>query len=211
MEDNSVAPAVAHHELAATADLGDEREGLAATADQDPDIDSGKVSDDDSEDDCCWPGSSEGWAEIYRGALAISKPSRSPAEKPRVATLFSGSEAPIAALDQLMPDGYRHVLSREVSDASRQFIQANFEPEHLFSDIDDYNKPFAACCICGGPCDGFHQKVDFVMAGFPCTPFSAMSPKRLKEGYDLLDHPDAGVFLSLRKYMEYCEAKPDAG
>ena len=151
IDDNSVASAVAHHELAATADPCDTRDGLAATADQNPDVD----SDDDSEDDGFWPGSSGGWAGVYRRAPAIAKPSGLPAEKPHVATLFSGSEAPAAALDQPLPDGYRHVLSCDISDASRQFIKAKFKPEHLFSDIGDYDKSVAKCCVCGRPCDGF--------------------------------------------------------
>ena len=112
----------------------------------------------------------------------------------------------------LAPGVYRHTVSCDSSAASREFIRDNFNPEHQFTQMEHAFQPFAECCICGEGCGGFHDKINFLMAGFPCTPFSGMSPRRWKQGYDPLAHPDAAAFLALRRFLGKTdhESEPDA-
>ena len=101
--------------MAGTADTADNGEGA------DPDSD---LSDDDTDQGNNWPGSSDDWARIYSIALGLSNPVRrcDQTEKQKVATLFSGTEAPMKALETLTEDTYLHTVSCYGSPANRQFI-----------------------------------------------------------------------------------------
>ena len=204
--------------MAGTADAGDHEEGLAATAEPDGENtlgDASQPSDDDSDERLFWTGSSDNWASIYAAALGLANPvpkCDGTSKQPTVGTFFSGTEAPVLALEMLAAGVYKHTLSCDSSPASRQFTRANFTPEHQFTDVEQAFHPFADCCICGEGCSAFHNKINFLMAGFPCTPFSGMSPRRWKEGYDPLAHPDAAAFLALRRFLAQTnhESEPDA-
>ena len=217
-EDDSVARPVAYpEESAGTADGGDHEEGLAATAVPDGDTALGAVSepsDDDADDLYHWTGSSDEWPGIFAAALGLANPVPRSAEtsKPTAVTLFAGTDAPMLALDMLATGVYRHTLSCDSSSASRDFINANFKPEHQFTHVEQNSLPFAECCICNKSCDAFHKKINFLMAGFPCTPFSGMSPRRWKDGYDPLGHPDAAAFIALRRFLGNTDhdSEPDA-
>ena len=218
-------PVADPEELAGTADAGDHEEGLAATAEPDGDHEEGSAaqlsrlanhlpSDDDSDGGFFWAGSSDKWASIFSAALGLASPLPICVEskRPTVATFFSGTDAPILALEMLAAGVFKHTVSCDSSPASRAFIGANFKPEHLFNNVEDSSLPLASCGICGGSCGAFHDKINFLMAGFPCTPFSGMSPRRWKDGYDPLAHPDAAAFLSLRRFLGNAdhESEPDA-
>ena len=102
MEADSVAPTVVSlEELAGTADLGDHANGLAATAEpNDENVPELSDSDDDSDERSYWTGSSDNWPSIFSVALGLASPVRgNETSKPTVATFFSGTEAPILALD----------------------------------------------------------------------------------------------------------------
>ena len=127
-------PVADPEELAGTADAGDHKEGLAATAEPDGDHEEGlaaqlsrlasQPSDDDSDGGFFWAGSSDKWAGIFSAALGLASPPTRCEEtsKPTVATLFSGTDAPMLALEMLAAGRYRHTVSCDSSPASRAFI-----------------------------------------------------------------------------------------
>ena len=181
---------------------------MAATAAPDGEIDDTPELDYDSDDDGLWSGAHDQWARIYAAALRLAHPIPGcdvTGKQPTVGTFFSGTEAPVLALQMLANDVYTHRLSCDQCEASRAFTKANFSPEHQFGRVEDAFLESAHCYICGPGCQAFHEKLDFLMAGFPCTPFSGMSNRRWKEGYNPLEHADAAAFLGLRRFLSQKE------
>ncbi|KAI9094141.1 S-adenosyl-L-methionine-dependent methyltransferase [Phlyctochytrium arcticum] len=90
----------------------------------------------------------------------------------RVATDFSGIEAPIVALQQLGVE-YSHEWSCEIDAKCRKMIQSNHSPKRLFEDIttrDHSQLP----------------EIDVYVAGFPCQSFSGLKAlnQRIPENHD---------------------------
>ena len=124
-------------------------------------------------------------ARLLRGVPAVStytEALRSAGAPLRVATICSGSEAPMLALE-MMGLVVQHVFSCEIEPFKQAFIFRNFSPDVLFRD---------ACQL--GECTaedawGVLQRVptsgvDVLVAGTSCVDFSALNhnKKRLREG-----------------------------
>ena len=129
MEDDLVAPASANPEkFVGTADVSDQKGGLAATADPTQ----GTVpstacdsSDDDEEYGSWWTGSSDNWAGICSPALGLANPmpSRSETSMPAVATFVGGRDVPVLAFEMLAAGVYSHTVSCEIAPANRKLIR----------------------------------------------------------------------------------------
>jgi DNA-methyltransferase (dcm) len=81
----------------------------------------------------------------------------------RIGTDCSGIEAPVQALKQLKIP-FRHVWSCEIDEYARQSIEANYEPENMYTDITKRNYKTL-------------PDIDVYVAGFPCQCWSNLGKK----------------------------------
>ena len=100
----------------------------------------------------------------------------------RVATVCSGTEAPIIAM-QLMGWDIDHVVSCEIEVFKQAYIYRNFLPKVLFNDVRDLGGEWAEDAW------GVRQRVprsgiDLLVAGTSCVDFSGLNnrKKKLSEG-----------------------------
>ena len=100
----------------------------------------------------------------------------------RVATICSGSEAPMIALE-LMGLGVEHVFSCEIEPFKQAFIFRNFSPGVLFRDACQLGQSMAEDAW-GVPRRVPTERVDVLVAGTSCVDFSALNhrKKRLRDG-----------------------------
>jgi site-specific DNA-cytosine methylase len=115
----------------------------------------------------------------------------------------SGTDAPIVALAQIFGDTFkdciRHTASAERSKVMRDWIRANFDVPHVFSDIAAFNGPLESCHL---------DDMDLFIAGFPCTPFSVMNQSRFKPGYNPFTEAAARPFFEIVKLMKHPLRRP---
>ena len=88
---------------------------------------------------------------------------------------------------------------------ARQFQELNAPSEHCFKNNKGYLHPHVQEYACAKPGDdhGPHCvpcKLDIMVGGFPCTPFSPARENRFKD--DPWAHPDAQVFLDILQFLE---------
>jgi site-specific DNA-cytosine methylase len=70
------------------------------------------------------------------------------------------------------------VRASEIDDPVRRFFEFHHNPKHLFKDICAQNND-GECLICRGPCRGLKgERVDVLVVGPPCQPFSTLGPVR---------------------------------
>ena len=126
-----------------------------------------------------------------------------PSTKLHVVTGCSGTDAPIVALAQIFGDAFKdcihHTASAERNKVMRDWISANFDVVHIFSDIAEFNGPLESCHL---------DDTDLFIAGFPCTPFSVMNQSRFKPGYSPFDAPAARPFFEIVKLMKHPLRRP---
>ena len=97
-------------------------------------------------------------------------------DKVRIATVFSGGEAPIAAAEELVGESnIRHVWGCDNAKGSEKFVLANFQPEHWYRELDEFvSSSSPRCSICDGPCTAkSDEDIDILIAGFNCHPFNS--------------------------------------
>ena len=107
----------------------------------------------------------------------------------RVATMCSGTEAPLLALDMIsnalekQHDGLRfeveHLFSCEIEPWKQAYIERNFSPPILFRDIRELGADEATTCY--GAKVPVPGGVDLLVAGTSCTDNSALNPSRTKK------------------------------
>ena len=149
------------------------------------------------------------WPSLLAPIAGVVHPPQPSATPLRVATFCSGTDSPIAALEQVIgAENIRHVTSLDSMKASQEFIKANFSPEHLYSDIDCLSKKRAECMICGQKCSGFNKPVDLLIMGFPCKAFSVMNPARWMPAHDPMQAQSSKPFLRFREWLENCSDPP---
>ena len=99
-----------------------------------------------------------------------------------VATICSGTEAPIIAL-QLLGVPVRHLFSCEIEPVKQAYIYRNFAPEVLFRDVRDLGGAQAPDAW-GVMREVPRSNVDVLVAGTSCVDFSKLNPRKkgLEEG-----------------------------
>ncbi|GLA20261.1 hypothetical protein AnigIFM62618_008833 [Aspergillus niger] len=103
----------------------------------------------------------------------------------RVATVCSGTESPILALEMVqkhlreqfnMNFEIRHIFSAEIDPLRQAYIQRNFRPPRLFRDVKELNHRVAQTAY--GSLEKVPKNPDILVAGFSCVDFSNLNNKR---------------------------------
>lgn len=111
--------------------------------------------------------------------------SKVPTQSIKVATDCSGIEAPLMALDVLGVK-YHHVFSSEIDKHATAFIQKNFPPDVIYSDLTTRTDVV--------------PDIDLYVAGFPCQPFSVVGQQ------NGTSDPRGQIFYSIAKFIK--ESQP---
>ncbi|EEA28090.1 SNF2 family helicase, putative [Talaromyces marneffei ATCC 18224] len=123
----------------------------------------------------------------------------------RVATVCSGTESPILALEMVVselkklniPFSFKHLFSAEIVEYKQAYIERNFRPPLLFRDAIELHREFAYTAY------GAKRKVptrpDLLVAGFPCVDYSNLNNWRKKFG----ERGESND--TLRGLLAYCE------
>ncbi|OMP81469.1 DNA repair protein rad5 [Diplodia seriata] len=101
----------------------------------------------------------------------------------RIATMCSGTESPVLALDlvagALQQTGnslrLRHVFSAEIVPKKQAYIERNFHPPIIFRDIRELTKEDAVETNVYGAKVPIPGDVDLLVAGFSCVDFSTLN------------------------------------
>ena len=180
-----------------------------------PEFDDGYVELDSGHEGWVAVGSSEAqqqhlpetwnrWSSALKRLLQI--PMTQGSSTLRVGTLCSGTDSPIQALHEILGlgDCVSHVYSVDHWEVSRKFICANFEPSHMYKNVDDILLDHGAnCCTCSSPrCRAYQEEVDLLVMGFPCKPFSSLNMSRYDDGYNPFLHPEAKPLFILQKFLK---------
>ena len=96
----------------------------------------------------------------------------------RVATVCSGTEAPIIAM-QLMGLDIDHVMSCEIEVFKQAYIYRNFLPKVLFNDVRDLGGEWAEDAW-GVRREVPRDRIDLLVAGTSCVDFSGLNNKKKK-------------------------------
>ncbi|CRG84606.1 Cation-independent mannose-6-phosphate receptor [Talaromyces islandicus] len=124
----------------------------------------------------------------------------------RVATMCSGTESPILALEmvisQLKKSGirsfaFKHLFSAEIVEFKQAFIERNFHPPILFKDVKELNQTEAHTAY--GAKREVPTKPDILVAGFSCVDYSNLNNWRKTFG-QRGESDD-----TLRAVLAYCE------
>ncbi|GLA58790.1 hypothetical protein AtubIFM54640_008897 [Aspergillus tubingensis] len=103
----------------------------------------------------------------------------------RIATVCSGTESPILALEMVqkhlqeqfnMTFEFRHIFSAEIDPLRQAYIQRNFRPPRLFRDVRELNRRVAQTAY--GSLEKVPKNPDILVAGFSCVDFSNLNNKR---------------------------------
>ncbi|KAH8704773.1 putative SNF2 family helicase [Talaromyces proteolyticus] len=126
--------------------------------------------------------------------------------KLRVATMCSGTESPILALEmvisQLKKMGarsfeFKHLFSAEIVEFKQAYIERNFHPPILFKDVKELHQKEAHTAY-GAKCE-VPSKPDLLVAGFSCVDYSNLNNWRKTFG-QRGESDD-----TLRAILAYCE------
>lgn len=149
------------------------------------------------------PGTWENWPSVFASLAGVLHPAPKSQERLRVMTLCSGTDSPVAALEQIIgKENLCHTVSVDAMAASQAFLMANFEPEHVFGDIDCLSKRKTWCAGCRHKCSAVHEPQDLMIMGFPCKAFSTMNPHRWKPEVDPMQCNAAKPFLRFREWLD---------
>ena len=118
----------------------------------------------------------------------------------RVATMCSGTESPLLALQMfgtaLGTPFFEHVFSCEIEPFKQAYIERNFQPKLLFRDIRDIGKDFASTAY-GGQ-SRVPGDVDVVIAGTVCKDFSTLNNHQKELG---AEGQSGQTFRGLLRYV----------
>ncbi|KMU72826.1 hypothetical protein CISG_03260 [Coccidioides immitis RMSCC 3703] len=126
----------------------------------------------------------------------------------RVASMCSGTEAPLLALDMIADSFKRlfgrsfhlhHLFSAEIEPFKQSYIQRNFSPAILFRDVNELVNDEATTAF------GSMRKVptnpDLLVAGFSCVDFSQLNAHKKS----LEDMGESGhTFFPILQYVKRC-------
>ncbi|WEW57992.1 hypothetical protein PRK78_003459 [Emydomyces testavorans] len=126
----------------------------------------------------------------------------------RVATMCSGTEAPLLALEMIVDSFKRlfgrsfrmhHLFSAEIEPFKQSYIQRNFSPDILFRDVSELVKDEATTAF--GSVREVPTNPDLLVAGFSCVDFSQLN----KHKKSLEEMGESGhTFFPILKYIKRC-------
>ncbi|KAH8434119.1 putative SNF2 family helicase [Aspergillus melleus] len=103
----------------------------------------------------------------------------------RVATVCSGTESPLLALEMVggqlekhfgMTLPFRHLFSAEIVPFKQAYIERNFHPRYMFRDVNELKDRVAKTAY--GSLEKLPKNVDLLVAGFSCVDFSGLNNNR---------------------------------
>ncbi|KAL5003338.1 hypothetical protein BDV10DRAFT_180471 [Aspergillus recurvatus] len=103
----------------------------------------------------------------------------------RVATVCSGTESPLLALEMVKENlqkhfnrdlGYKHLFSAEIVPFKQAYIERNFRPRLLFRDVAELKDRVAQTAY--GSLKKVPKNADILIAGFSCVDFSGLNNYR---------------------------------
>ena len=203
---------------------GEEAPSPSATHVDDPDDDEDEKSEGIEEDDRVSEeteteenDSFTTWTASFERLLQNlgKKVLRGVGRKMKIFSLCSGLDgATLGARSVIGPENVRHVVSADSAACSREFILANFDPEHLYGDINSFldedglNLP-PHCFICDKPCSAVNEiECDLLLAGFPCPPYSTLNSKRWGPDHKPFNTKDGSVFIAISRWLRSLDVPP---
>ena len=145
------------------------------------------------------------WPEIFAAVADVQWPALT-ASRLHMATLSSGTDSPVVAMQQIArTSAVHHTMSCKSASSAQVFILDNFKPDHFFLDIRQLHKTNKLPCVmCAGRgtrfCSGHRDPQHLVAAGSPCPPYSIQNPNRFR--VDFRTHADIQVFVAVRDFLE---------
>ncbi|RDW90589.1 putative SNF2 family helicase [Aspergillus mulundensis] len=100
----------------------------------------------------------------------------------RVATVCSGTESPLLALEMVKDNlkkyfnrdlDFDHLFSAEIVPFKQAYIERNFRPRLLFRDVAELQNPLAQTAY--GSLEEVPKNADILIAGFSCVDFSGLN------------------------------------
>ncbi|KAK2750622.1 hypothetical protein FQN57_002693 [Myotisia sp. PD_48] len=126
----------------------------------------------------------------------------------RVATMCSGTESPLLALEMIQDSFSRlfgktfrlhHLFSAEIEPFKQSYIQRNFAPNIIFRDVNELVADEATTAF--GSLKTVPTNPDLLVVGFSCVDFSALNFHRKA----LEEMGESGhTFYSVLRYMQRC-------
>ncbi|KAK2793657.1 hypothetical protein FQN51_001169 [Onygenales sp. PD_10] len=126
----------------------------------------------------------------------------------RVATMCSGTEAPLLALEMVMDRFKRifgktfnmhHLFSAEIDPFKQSYIQRNFSPDIIFRDVNELVADEATTAF--GSLREVPLNLDLLVVGFSCVDFSNLNLYRKA----LDEMGESGhTFFSVLRYVQRC-------
>ncbi|PGH36533.1 hypothetical protein GX50_00569 [[Emmonsia] crescens] len=126
----------------------------------------------------------------------------------RVATMCSGTEAPLLALEMVMSSFKRifgkafnmhHLFSAEIDPFKQSYIQRNFSPDIIFRDVNELIADEATTAF--GSLRKVPANLDLLVVGFSCVDFSNMNLHRKT----LDEMGESGhTFYGVLRYTQRC-------
>ena len=150
------------------------------------------------------------WGDFYGQILGLTDMQKPRARKLRVGTLCSGTDSPVKAIKHLIGGhNMEHVFTCDFDVMSQKFIQANFEPNHMYHNTSEFAIPTGGyCCICGDhQCQAMMEPLDVLVVGFPCKPHSIQNVNRF-EDTDVWSKPAAQPFKHVAMYLRALPQPP---
>ncbi|KAL4917150.1 hypothetical protein BDW62DRAFT_218256 [Aspergillus aurantiobrunneus] len=122
----------------------------------------------------------------------------------RVATVCSGTESPLLALEMVKNNlnkhfnrelNFRHLFSAEIVPFKQAYIERNFHPRLIFRDVAELKDRVAQTAY--GSLEKIPKNADILIAGFSCVDFSGLNNHRktLDEGGE-----SGGTFWGIVRY-----------
>ncbi|KAL4807283.1 hypothetical protein BDV18DRAFT_159502 [Aspergillus unguis] len=105
--------------------------------------------------------------------------------KLRVATVCSGTESPLLALEMVKENlqkhfgrdlPFKHLFSAEIVPYKQAYIERNFHPRLIFRDVAELKERVAQTAY--GALSKIPKKADILIAGFSCVDFSGLNNHR---------------------------------
>ena len=78
----------------------------------------------------------------------------------------------------------------------------------MIENLESLQRPQAHCTSCNRLCSAHHESVDWLVAGFLCTPYTSVSTNRYKPDCYPLTHPEFAPFPMVSQYLNNLDPGP---